>query len=120
MSKEFDNIRPIYIQIIEDLKLAIVSGEYKCGAKLPVVRTLAEDLRVNPNTVQRAYNELENEKLVYTDRTNGRYVTNDEELIKNMKLSIVKEKTEKFLNHMKSLGIEKKEIINYLKDIRKD
>lgn len=118
--KDFDNIRPIYIQIIEKLKIAIVSGKYKCGEQLPVVRNLAEELRVNPNTVQRAYNELENEKLVYTDRTNGRYVTTDDVLIQNIKMNIVKEKTEEFLNHVNELGIKKEEIINYLKDIRKD
>ena len=120
MLKEFDNVRPIYIQIVENLKTSIISGKYKCGEKLPVVRSLADELKVNPNTVQRAYNELENEKLVYTDRTNGRYVTKDEKLIQSIKMNIIKEKIEEFLNHVNELGIEKKEIINYLKDMWKD
>ena len=115
MKIEFDNFRPIYVQIIEQLKIAIASGKYQCGEKLPVVRNLANDFQVNPNTVQRAFMELENEKLVYTDRTNGRYVTNDKKIIEKLKLELAKEKIDEFLNHMHNLGINNKEIIDYLK-----
>ncbi len=115
MNIEFDNFRPIYIQIVEQLKIAIASGKYQYGEKLPVVRNLANDFKVNPNTVQRAFMELENEKLVYTDRTNGRYVTNDKKLIEKLKLELAKEKIDEFLNHMHNLGINNKEIIDYLK-----
>lgn len=115
MPIEFDNFRPIYIQIIEELKISIMSEKYKCGEQLPAVRTLATEFKVNPNTVQRAYSELEHEGLVYTDRTNGRYVTNDKKLIESLKTKIAIEKTEEFLNNMNNLGINKKEIIDYLK-----
>lgn len=115
MPIEFDNFRPIYIQIVEDLKTSIISGKYKCNEQLPAVRNMAIELKVNPNTVQRAYMELEHIGLVYTDRTNGRYVTNDKELIQKLKMNLATEKIEKFLDNMNSLGINTKEIIDYLK-----
>ena len=111
----FDNFRPIYIQIVEDLKIKIISGKYKCGEQLPAVRNLAIEFQVNPNTVQRAYTELEHEMLVYTDRTNGRFVTLDSKLIQQLKEEIVGKKIDEFINNMNNLGIERQEIINYLK-----
>lgn len=113
---EFDTFRPIYIQIVEDIKTKIISGEYPCNMQLSAVRNLASELRVNPNTVQRAYQELEHEKLVYADRTNGRFVTDDMKLIKSLKEELTGKKIEEFLGAMKKLGITKQEIIHYLKE----
>ena len=116
MNTEFDNFRPIYIQIIEEMKLKIVSGKYKSNEQLPSVRALAIDFKVNPNTVQRAYSELERCGLVYTDRTNGRFVTENETLIKTLRKSLAKEKIEFFLSDMENLGLNRNEIINYLEN----
>ena len=69
--------RPIYAQLIEQIELMIVSGMYPPGAKLPSVRDLAADAAVNPNTMQRALSQLETDGLLYTQRTSGRYVTED-------------------------------------------
>lgn len=115
MPIEFENYRPIYIQIIEEIKIKIISGQYSIGEQLPAVRTLALDYKVNPNTVQRAYSILEEEGLVYADSTNGRFVTNNENLIKDLKEKIAKEKIELFINNMNDLGIDKKIILDYLK-----
>ena len=71
----FDNDRPIYIQLVEQLKEYIVSGTFKAGEKLPSVREFAMQIKVNPNTVQKALAEIENQKLIYTERTNGKFVT---------------------------------------------
>ena len=73
MNYIFDNERPIYIQLVELIRTDIVSGKYEKGSKLPSVRELALTMKVNPNTMQKALVELENEKLIYTERTNGKY-----------------------------------------------
>lgn len=81
MSWEFDRDRPIYAQLVEQLQRAIVSGAYAPGAKIPSVRELAAEAGVNPNTMQKALTELEQLGLLNTQRTNGRYVTEDTSLI---------------------------------------
>lgn len=73
----FDNDRPIYIQLVEQLKQYIVSARLKPGERLPSVRDLAMESKVNPNTMQKALSELEDDKLIYTERTNGKFVTDD-------------------------------------------
>ena len=77
----FDNNIPIYIQIVEKLKIQIISGEYAPGERLLSVRDLATSLKVNPNTLQRALQELEDAGLIFTERTNGKFVTSDKALI---------------------------------------
>ena len=89
MSYKFDNIRPIYIQIMEIVKQDIISGRLKKGDKILSVREYATLLQVNPNTVQKSLSELEKEGLIYTERTNGKYVTNDESLITKIKEEVI-------------------------------
>lgn len=81
---EFDNNRPIYLQLLEDFKLKISSGVWKSGDKMDTVRNLAKIYGVNPNTVQRALQELEREGLAKSNRTSGRFITEDEEKINYM------------------------------------
>jgi len=114
----FDNERPIYIQLLEELKIEIISGRIKKGEKIPSVRELALQSKVNPNTVQKALTELEKEKLIYTERTNGKYVTNDDEIIHKIKDDIIKDKVNKFISDLENIGIKENEIKNYLE--RKD
>ncbi len=113
----FDNERPIYIQLVEMIRIDIVSGKYKKGQKIPSVRELALTMKVNPNTMQKALVELENEKLIYTERTNGKYVTEDEELIEKVKKELAKEKMINFLNDMKSICITQEDAIRYLHEL---
>ncbi len=113
----FDNDRPIYIQLVEKLKIEIVSGKIKPGERLPSVRELALAARVNPNTMQKALVELENEELVYTERTNGKFVTQDSKLIEKMKKELAKEKINSYLNDMKNIGITYEESITYLQEL---
>ena len=77
MILEFDNNKPIYLQLVEDIKKSIIKGEYKPGDKLPSVREYALLMKVNPNTMNKALLELENIKLIYTERTTGKYITKD-------------------------------------------
>ena len=116
----FDNDRPIYIQIVEQLKLFIVSGKLKRGEKLPSVRDLAFETKVNPNTMQKALVELENTGLIYTQRTNGKFVTDDKELIQKMQEEMANEKLKSFLTNMNSLGISKKVAIELLQKYREE
>lgn len=113
----FDNERPIYIQIVEKIKAEIVSGKLKQGEKLPSVRELAVIARVNPNTMQKALVELENEGLVYTERTNGKFVTTNKELINKIQKELAKDKVINFLNDMKNIGITEKEAKEYLQEL---
>lgn len=113
----FDNERPIYIQLVEMIRINIVSGKYQKGQKLPSVRELALIMKVNPNTMQKALVELENEKLIYTERTNGKYVTEDEELIEKTKKELAQEKVNNYLRSMENIGINYELAVRYLQEL---
>ena len=120
MPGNLDNDRPIYLQIIERISMDIVSGVYRAGDKLPSVRELAASAAVNPNTMQKALVELEELKLVYTKRTNGKFVTTDEKLIEKLKYEYACELSNKYFESMKNIGFTKNETIKYLKDLEGD
>lgn len=117
MNFEFDNNTPIYIQLVEQLKMYIISGNIKSGERLPSVRELALLTKVNPNTMQKALVELENLKLIYTERTNGKYVTTDSKLINKYKLEYAKELTREYFSKMDSIGLTKDEVKIYIEKI---
>lgn len=117
MEFNFDNERPIYIQLVELIRIKIVSGEFQRGQKIPSVRELALAMKVNPNTMQKALVELEDEKLIYTERTNGKYVTEDEKLIEKVKNELAREKVENYINSMNSIGISFDEAVKYLQEL---
>ena len=106
---------PIYAQLVFQIKLAIVSGEYLPGERLASVRELAMDAGVNPNTMQRALQELEREGMVYTQRTSGRFVTEDTKVIESAKKHLAEERIKDFLEQMGRLGYPKEEILSLLK-----
>ena len=116
----FDNDRPIYIQLVGKLRLEIISNKLKPGERIPSVRELALEARVNPNTMQKALAELENEGLIYTERTNGKFVTTNIKLIEKMKKQMAKEKVNNYLQDMKNIGISYKEAIKYLQELGGD
>ena len=95
---------PIYSQLVANMKLAIVSGRFSPGARLASVRDLAVDAGVNPNTMQRALAQLETEGLVRTERTSGRYVTEDTELIEQLRTEAARKLAEEFLVKMRGIG----------------
>lgn len=120
ITHSFDNERPIYLQLMEMIKIQIISGKIKPGEKLPSVRDYAHEVKVNPNTVQKALTELERENLIYTERTNGKYVTDNSSLINQLKTKIANNLIIKFIEDMNDIGISKEEIITYLKKERND
>lgn len=111
MQWNIDSERPVYIQLIEQIQAGIISGYYNLGDKLPSVRELATEAGVNPNTMQRALAELEQTGLVYTNRTSGRYITPDIEVIKKLKKQSAKNIIVDFIEKMKQLGYEEDEIL---------
>ena len=117
MNFEFDNNVPIYIQLVEGLKIQIISGKLKPGDRLPSVRDLALSTKVNPNTMQKALQELENLKLIYTERTNGKYITMDEKLISEYRDDYANELSKKYFTSMEVLGFSKRETIKYIKNL---
>ena len=96
--------RPVYVQLVEQLELALVAGEFPPGSRIPPVRELAADAGVNPNTMQRALAQLENEGLVRTERTAGRYVTEDRALIEQLRAEAARDLTAEFLEKMRGIG----------------
>jgi len=117
MKFEFDNNIPIYIQLVEQLKIYIISGNIKPGERLPSVRDLALQTKVNPNTMQKALVELEELKLIYTERTNGKYITTNEKLIEKYKKEYATELSSKYFSNMSNIGFNKEETIEYLKHL---
>ncbi len=115
MSWKLDSDRPIHTQLLEKLQLHIVSGTYPPGTKLPSVRDLAADAGVNPNTMQRALAELENRKLVRTERTSGRFVTEDQEMVKKTRDEIALTLLKGFITKMEQLGFSRKEILQFVR-----
>ena len=110
MPWNLDSARPIYLQIIERVQMDIVTGQYQPGDKLPSVRDLAQEAAVNPNTMQKALSELERSGLIYSQRTSGRFITEDKELIHQMKKELAAAEVSAFVAHMKQLGITPEEI----------
>jgi len=117
---QFKADRPIYTQLVEQIELRIVSGEYSPGSKLPSVRDLAAEASVNPNTMQKALAELEQNGLLYSQRTSGRYVTEDENMIRKVKDTIALEEIKDFLQKMSKLGFNSQETISLVERIIKE
>lgn len=106
--------RPIYAQILEEMQLRIIIGQYKPGTRIPSVRELAAEAGVNPNTMQKALVELERNGLVMAQRTSGRVVTEDLEMIKETRNKIAQEQIREFIDKMRKLGFQKEEIMQLL------
>lgn len=106
--------RPVYLQLIEQLELAIAAGEYPAGARLPAVRELAAQAAVNPNTMQRALQELEARGLVVTQRTAGRCVTGSEAAVTALRRRLAEAEAARFLQQMGRLGCTRAEALAFL------
>ncbi len=103
--------RAVYLQLVEEIQMRIICGLYPLGEKLPSVRDLAEEASVNPNTMQKALQELERIGLVFPQRTSGRFITNDIELVLNIKNQFAKQHIDDYIAKMLKLGFSKKEAV---------
>lgn len=114
MTWRLDNDRPIYTQLLEQIQLRIICGEYGPGTRLPSVRELAGEASVNPNTMQKALAELEQGGLIYSQRTAGRYVTEDAKMIEQRKKETAEEKIREFIRIMYGLGLKPEEMLKLI------
>lgn len=120
MVLELNTKEPIYLQIIAYMKKKIVSGELKGGERVLSVREYASEAKVNPNTIQKVYNELENQGLIYTQRGIGKFVTEDEEKIYSLREELFNETIDKFIEDSKSLGFTKDNILAIISERYKE
>ena len=118
-SVEFEGNIPIYIQIMDMIKRDIITKKIKEGDKLPSVREMADNLKVNPNTIQRVYQELEREGVTFTQRGMGTFITKDKKVILSLKSEMAKEVVISFIDGMESLGFNEEEIIDIIADYMK-
>ena len=112
--------RPIYQQLMERLTEQIVSGQLGAGEKVPPVRELAAEAGVNPNTMQKALSEMERTNLVYSQRTSGRFITEDLNMIDNLKTELASEQIKEFLDKMQKIGLSKEDIIGLIKKVSEE
>lgn len=120
MRWEFSNDAPIYSQLIGQIKVGIITGVFPPGERLPSVRDMAMEAGVNPNTLQRAMAELERDGLVYSQRTAGRFVTEDRAMIESAKHTLAKNQIQSFLSGMQRLGYGREEILELLRQETKE
>ncbi len=120
MKWEFKNGIPIYLQIIAQIKVMIASGELRAGSKIPPVREMAVEAGVNPNTMQRALTQLEQEGLLYTQRTAGRFVSEDENVMKELRKAMSEQYIADMFHNLEKMGMDKQEIIAAVKDYQED
>ena len=120
MEWQIDNNKPVYIQLVEQLKMKIISGDIELDSKLDSVRNLAAEAMVNPNTMQKALAELERQGFVYSKRTSGRFVTDDKALIDRERKNLVKESVKSSLETLINLGYTDEEIMRLIEEILKE
>lgn len=118
MRYKFNNEVPIYLQIVDIITKEIANGSLTPGQKIPSVREYAMIFSANPNTIAKALQILEDKGLIYTERTNGKFVTLEKDYITNNKKAIFDEKIKTFVLDMESLGYDKETIINKIKEIK--
>lgn len=118
MNWRLDKKRPICPQICEKLCIMIASGELEAGERLTSVRDVAVSAGVNPNTVQKSFEQLEQQGMIYSKRGSGWYVSDRADTAREILEDLVHEKTAEYLNDMEALGFGKKEIIGIIKDFR--
>ena len=114
MQWQLEGDRPIYQQLVEQIMMQIVSGQRKAGDKVPAVRELAAEAGVNPNTMQKALAELERDGLVKSQRTSGRFVTDDKEKIMEVRRTLAYDEIERMVETISSLGYQKDDILRLL------
>ena len=115
MDKQLQENMPIYMQIMQKVREAIASGELAPGARVASVRELAGVFAVNPNTMQRALNELEREGLLVSERTSGRFVTKDTAQIDAMRRQLAEEAAARFRREMQTLGFSEAEMLAFFR-----
>ncbi|MBQ1848656.1 MAG: GntR family transcriptional regulator [Clostridia bacterium] len=110
------DLRPVYIRLIDDIYMRILTGEYPPGSKLPTVRDLALTMCANPNTVQRALGRIEEKGLIYTQRTTGKYVTENTSVINEARRSLAEQYADEYFENMKRIGFGSEEASSFIRE----
>jgi len=111
-----DYSQPLYEQVLEQFRNSIAKGEIALGEKMPSVRELAQALKINPNTVLRAYQELERDALTETRRGQGTFITRDADRVAEIRRKLAEQAVNDFLDKMRSLGLTRDEIMRLLEE----
>jgi DNA-binding transcriptional regulator YhcF (GntR family) len=114
MIEVFDENKPIYLQIMDLIKKQMISKELLPGEKLPSVREMSKKLEVNPNTMQRAYIEMEREMLVFTKRGQGTFIVDDPEVVLKLRQEMVFDRAAKFVREMEEFGFSHDELLKVI------
>lgn len=112
---EFNQKEPIYTQIIDDIKMKLINGTYKLGQEIPSRRELAKRLGVNPNTIQRAYKEMEDMNLIVTARGQGSFITSDAAILESLQEEALNAAVNQSIELMRSFGKSDEEILETIK-----
>lgn len=118
MSSEFDPHRPIYLQIVEEIKRRAARGQYPPGGQLPSVRELSQSMGVNPNTLSRAYMELERDGFITTRRGQGSFVTEEARRVDRERQRLATAARDRFVEEIRSLGLDVGQVNELLTAIR--
>lgn len=113
---KLDLSQPLYEQVLDQLRLAVARGEIEPGAKIPSIREMAHYLKVNPNTIMRAYQELDRDELIETRRGQGTYITSSSEKVEQVRQRMAASAIETFIDSMKKLGIDRRTAESFLEE----
>lgn len=113
MNFVIQDARPIWQQLARQLRERMAAGEYPAGSRFPSVRDLAAEAGVNPNTMQRAVSQLELDRLVVTNRTAGRTVTEDKAVLEEMRVQLARERTKEYFEEMSILGFDRRSAVEF-------
>lgn len=119
MSWKLDKNRPVCPQITEQICVKIASGEFVAGEKLPSVREVALEAGVNPNTVQKSFEQLEQNGVIYSVRGSGNFVSNNISIAKQSAVEIITQKTASYIEEMRRLGLDNAQILKYIEELIK-
>lgn len=115
MEVKFNNRDPVYVQVMRHFKEQIAKGYFEPGQEIPSRRELASQLKINPNTVQRAYKEMEEQRLIFTEGNLPSCITKDETVLKNVREELIVEAVDIFLNAIQSINAPLPEVLELVK-----
>ncbi|MDC3418252.1 GntR family transcriptional regulator [Aquibacillus salsiterrae] len=116
MDVKFNNRGPVYLQIIRSFKEKIAVGELKPGEEIPSRRELANQMKVNPNTAQRAYKEMEEQGLIFTEKNHPSKITTDEKLLGQVREELIMEAVDTFVTSVRSINVPVDELLHLVKE----
>jgi len=116
MNVTFNKRDPVYVQVIRHFKQEIATGNFEPGQEIPSRRELANKLKINPNTAQRAYKEMEEAGLIYTEGNNPSKITKDENVLASVRGELLSEAVDTFITAIKPINIPIEELVKVIKD----